>query len=223
MKLTAHQPTYFPYLGTFSKIAAVDKFCLFDGVPFSRHDYTNRVQIKTYEGVQWLTVPVEHTGERMLLKDVRIDNSQPWKRKHLRAIQTAYARAPYFKQYFPIFETMLQQPHEFLRDLCEVTMLGCLFLLLLGRPWARASNHDFTGEKSSLVLDMCEKLGASQYIFGANGRDYADIEAFGKAGILVQFQDYQHPVYPQLHGEFVKGLSVIDALMNVGPDAAKLL
>jgi hypothetical protein len=70
---------------------------------------------------------------------------------------------------------------------------------------------------------MCRQLGANTYIFGAQGRNYADVGSFTSAGIDARFQDYQHPTYPQLHGSFEPYMSVIDLLFNAGPESAKIL
>jgi hypothetical protein len=70
---------------------------------------------------------------------------------------------------------------------------------------------------------MCKQLGASTYIFGAQGRNYADVGSFAAAGIDARFQDYQHPSYPQLHGIFEPFMSVIDLLFNAGPESARIL
>ena len=90
-------------------------------------------------------------------------------------------------------------------------------------PLTRQARHDFQGNKSELVLDMCKKLGATSYIFGAQGRNYADVDSFLDCGIKVYFQDYKHPVYPQLHGDFEPYMSVIDLLFNVGPESFDVL
>ena len=92
------------------------------------------------------------------------------------------------------------------------------FMVCLGieTPIVKSSEQDFDGSKSHLVLDMCLKLGANKYIFGAKGRDYADIETFIQAGVIPYFQDYTHPKYSQMHGEFLPYLSVIDLLFNEG-------
>jgi hypothetical protein len=70
---------------------------------------------------------------------------------------------------------------------------------------------------------MCKQLGATTYIFGAQGRNYADVAAFAAAGIDARFQDYQHPTYPQQHGAFEPYMSLIDLLFNVGPESANIL
>ena len=87
----------------------------------------------------------------------------------------------------------------------------------------RASDHDFRGAKSDLVLDMCLQLGATRYVFGALGRDYADTAAFAAAGVEAVFQEYRHPAYPQLHGAFEPYMSIVDLLFNCGDESAGIL
>ena len=86
--------------------------------------------------------------------------------------------------------------------------------------FCKASELNFEGRKSELVLDMCKRLGADLYIFGALGRDYAETGSFSQNGIDIYFQDYSHPVYPQTDGKFISNLSVIDLLFNVGRNRA---
>jgi len=71
------------------------------------------------------------------------------------------------------------------------------------------------------VLDMCRQLGATEYVFGAMGRDYADVLAFDAAGIKVEFQEYKHPTYPQLHGPFEPYMGALDLLFNVGGEEGR--
>lgn len=220
--LSAHQPTYLPFLGTLAKIAAADLFVIFDGVQFERHGYSNRVKIKTQNGPQWLTVPVQHG--QPLLKDARIVPGN-WRRKHLRAVQLAYQRAPFFQPHFDMLcDIVLGSAGEWTLG----TLTGDLLRWLLDEfgietKVVRASDYDLQGTKSDLVLDMACKLGAKRYIFGKNGRDYANLSAFAEQGIEVEFQEFQQRPYQQMHGPFVPGLSAIDALMNLGPAARDLL
>lgn len=224
MILTAHQPMFMPWLGLFDKIAKADVFCIFDDVPFERHGFGNRNKIKTHNGEQWLTVPVrldDHLGKPA--REVRICNDHNWRRKHLRAIELAYQKAPYFKFYWPGVIMLYEKELETLAEFNCCMLLTFMALLGIEVSVVKASEQSFTGSKSDLVLDMCRKLGASEYIFGSQGRGYADVEAFEAAGIKVTFQDYQHPVYPQLHGAFLPNMSVVDLLMNTGPEAAGII
>ena len=90
-------------------------------------------------------------------------------------------------------------------------------------PVRSAGEWNFQGKKSNLVLDMCKQVGTSQFIFGALGREYADIPSFTRSGVEVHFQDYVHPVYPQLHGDFVSHLSIVDLLFNCGDESKDIL
>jgi hypothetical protein len=222
--LTAHQPVYLPWLGLFHKIALADQYCVFDIAQYQTKDYNNRNRIKTHAGPIWLSVPVEsknHLEKRLC--EVRVINDG-WPRKHYKSISLAYHKAPFRRDYLPIIENLLlANRYEYLAELNHACLLTFLSLLGMERPIVRASDYEFAGRKSALVLDMCAKLGAATYIFGARGREYADVEAFNRAGVEVLFQEYIHPVYSQLHGHFEPYMSVLDLLFNVGPRSMEVL
>ncbi len=224
MILTAHQPVYLPWLGLFHKIALADLFVSFDQVQYQPKDWNNRNQIKTQQGVIWLTVPVLRKGylERTI-SDIEINNALPWGRKHWRSLNVAYAKAPYFKRYSDFFEDTYHQRWESLVELNAYMLKWFLETLRISVPIRSAGEWKFQGEKSELVLDMCRQTGASHYIFGALGKDYADICAFRKAGVTVSFQEYKHPMYQQLHGEFVSHMSIVDLLFNHGDESFEIL
>jgi len=219
--LTAHQPAYLPWLGLFDKIARADVFVYLDTVPMESSGYCNRNKIKTAQGWHWLTVPVKREEyQKKPIAKVEIDNTNAWQRKHWMSVQNNYGKARHF---MPPFAGFYRLEFHYLAEL-NLTMLYALCGWLgIDKKIEVASQHDFEGTKSDLVLDMCKKLGATKYIFGAKGRDYAKVEDFEREGIELEFQDYQHPVYPQLHGEFVPNMSVIDLLMNVGPKSLEVL
>jgi hypothetical protein len=216
MKLTAHQPSWMPWLGLLAKIADADLFCIFDIVPQDAQGFENRQRIKTASGVQWLTVPVRRSLETPI-KDLAIATDQPWARKHWRTIELAYQKAPFFGEYSAeIKRLLLDAKWERLAYLDEVMLRYYMYAFGITTKVVRASDYNFQGAKSDLVLDMCKQLGATEYIFGSQGRDYADVPSFEAAGIKVSFQDYKHPEYPQLHGPFVPNMGAIDLLFNVG-------
>lgn len=222
--LTAHQPVYLPWLGLFHKIALADTFVSFNRVQYLPKDWNNRNRIKTAGGPVWLTVPVLKKGHRgKPLDEIEIDNSRPWARKHWAALSQNYGRAPYFDDYAGFFEDTYSRQWHTLDELDEHILQWLLRTLGIDVQFLRASDFDFRGAKSELVLDMCRQLKADVYVFGALGRDYADVDAFRTAGIEVVFQDYAHPVYPQLHGDFVPYLSVVDLLFNCGPSSLEII
>ena len=224
MILTAHQPVYLPWLGLFHKIALSEHFCIFDIAQYQTKDFNNRNKIKTNTAPIWLSVPVEskdHFDKKLC--DIKIINNG-WNRKHFKSIDLAYRKAPFYTDYIGRLESILAiTTYTYLVDLNLATLEFGLKSLGISVPIVTASSYDFQGNKSELVLDMCKKLGASEYIFGAQGRDYADVDSFASCSIKPHFQEYKHPVYPQLHGPFEPNMSVIDLLFNVGPNSHEVL
>jgi hypothetical protein len=222
--LTAHQPVYLPWLGLFHKIALADMFISFNQVQYQVKDWNNRNKIKTAQGPIWLSVPVKKKGflERRYV-EIEIDNEQPWQHKHWSSIYHAYHKAPHFSRYAADIESFYNTEWRTLVELNEVMLRRFLDLLGIDTRFEYMNHFDFRGAKSDLVLDMCRQLKADVYVFGAQGRDYADVASFDASHITCHFQDYRHPIYPQLHGDFVSHLSVVDLLFNCGPDALRIL
>lgn len=219
------QPGYLPWLGFFEQLSRSDVFVLYDDVQYDKNGWRNRNRIKNSGGPLWLTVPVfaEHSS-RAAINEVRIDNSSDWKRKHLLSIRQSYTRAPFFKDYIGLLEEVYDRPWEKLADLdihlirrlAEVLGLGRKRILL-------ASSLGVSGKRVERLIRICQHVGADVFYEGAAGRDYLRPEDFSAQGIRLEFQDYRHPVYPQLHGKFVPYLSVVDLLFNCGPRSLDIL
>ena len=230
MVLTAHQACYLPWLGLFHKIALADKFILWDDVQYQPKDFNNRNKIKFPDGPKWLTVPVLRKG--YLDKkywEIEIDNTVGWGRKHWKSIEQCYRKAPYFERYHEALKFIYAQEWKHLW-LLNGALLS-LFCGQLGIPLPTEGPNRFRmlsalhceGTKSELVLNVCKKVGATKYIFGSQGRDYADVKAFEREGIEVIFQDYQHPNYAQRFGKFEPYMAIIDLLFNEGPNSLEIL
>jgi hypothetical protein len=223
MRLTAHQPAYLPWLGLFDKISQAEAHVVFDVCPQESSGFENRNKILGTIGEQWLTVPVRR-GRHTPLSEVEIVRDNSWQRKHWRSIEYAYQHAPYWTRYAEGLKFFYDVKWEKLIDLTDDMLRWFMEQLGLAQPVTRASTlQGLNGAKSDLVLSMCKAMGATEYIFGAMGKSYADVAAFEAAGIKVRFQEYHHPMYPQLHRGFVPNLSIVDLLMNVGPDSLKVL
>jgi hypothetical protein len=222
--LTAHQPLYLPWLGFFHKVAMSDIFVFMDDVQFINDDYIHRNKIKMPTGWIWLTVPIlskEHLNKK--IKDMQIDNDKNWNKKHWKSISSNYAKAPYFESYKDFFENIYEKKWDNLADLDECLLKYLLKELKISVKLIKASEQNFEGKKSDRILDMCMKLGADAYIFGELGKNYADVEDFENKGVKVYFQKYVHPVYSQLHGDFVSHLSIIDLLFCYGEKSYDIL
>ncbi|MGR3175996.1 MAG: WbqC family protein [Candidatus Scalindua sp.] len=224
MILTAHQPVYLPWLGLFHKIALADIFISFNQVQYLLRDWNNRNKIKTPADDIWLTVPVLTKGYReKKIKEIEINNSINWRKKHWKSMLLAYKKAPFFNKYSDFLEDVYQREWKLLTELNEYMLKWFLDVLGIKVKFSDASEFRFSGEKSDLVLEMCKCLEADVYIFGEQGKDYANIELFKKKGIKIVFQEYNHPVYTQLHGNFISHVSILDLLFNCGEKSLETL
>ncbi len=218
MILTAHQPTYLPWLGTFNKILLADMFCFFDIAQYQKKEWDNRNKIYTHNGELMLSVPTK--SQKHLDKtigEIEINNETNWAEKQYKSIFLNYKKHPCFENHKPFLENMyLNQQWDRLVDLNVYFYEYILKLLNKDIPIVMASDYDLQGQKSDLVLDMCQKLGASTYIFGGEGENYANKESFKNANIDLIFQEYNHPVYRQYRNKnnFISHLSILDLIMN---------
>ena len=224
MIITAHQPVYLPWLGLFHKIALADEFVYYDHVQHSAHDYTARNFIKTSQGKHQLIVPVKKARSLSIrLKDLKIDQTAPWRRNHWNTIKMNYARSKYFHQYKDFLYNLYQKDWEYISDLNYNLLKYFLSMIGLDTKVICSSDLEINGEKIDGVLEMCNKLNADTIIFGKYGMDYVNLDLFNKAGIKCIFQDYIHPRYNQIFGDFIPNLSILDLLMNYGEKSLDII
>lgn len=223
MIVAIHQPQFMPWLGYFDKMDRSDVFVFLDNVQFKKNEWQNRNRIKTSQGWQWFTVPVSYRFPEVMNR-VMVDNRQDWRRKHLHALETNYMKAPFFDLYFPHFQEFYKREWGMLVDL----NIGSVILLkdIIGIPTrvCIASQLGEVGDDPTVrLIEICKALGADTYLSGQDGRNYMDVEAFERAGIKVIFQDFHHPLYPQLFGSFEPCISAIDLVFNCGPEGLTLI
>lgn len=224
MKVAIHQPQYLPWLGYFDKMDQVDAFVLLDTVQFKKNEWQNRNRIKTATGWQYLTVPILHRFPQRI-GEVEINNRVPWARKHLQALISNYAPAPFFDVHRPFFEEVYHREWTLLLDL-NLTILAYLVEVLKIRTKLVLASSlalpDREGATDRLIA-ICQALGAESYLSGVGGKNYLDLRRFEEAGIQVLFQAFQCPHYPQRFGPFEPNLSMVDLLFNCGGDSLQIL
>lgn len=222
--LSAHQPSFLPWLGFFHKIYLSDVFLILDDTQFEKNSFTNRNKIKGSNGLFWLTVPVKLKGHiQKKITDIEICDNKIWLRKHLMAIENSYSKARYFKRYIPFFQDCYSQEWHSLAELNEHVLRWLLKELGIPTEVKRMSDFKFCEKKSDLIIEICQHFNADVYVFGALGKNYADMEKFNQNNIKVYFQEYKHPIYAQPYGSFIPNLSIIDLLFNCGAGAYDIL
>lgn len=219
------QPTYLPWIGYFALMARADIFVFLDSVPFDRRSWQQRNRIKGASGPQMLTVPVYKKGLRgQKIAEVRINHEFGFPEKHIRCIELAYAKAPFYDRYAPELFARLCRSRAFLADLTIDLIDWVAGTLGIETKRLRSSTIETTGSKADLLADICRRLGATLYVSPTGSQEYlARSDAFDRIGVPVVYNDYEHPTYPQLHGEFEPFLSVVDLLFSAGPDSLVIL
>jgi WbqC-like protein len=223
MKVAIHQPHYLPWLGYLAKWAAADVFVALDTVQYEKNGWQNRNRIKTAAGPRWLTVPV-HAQLGTPIGEVTVDVSQPWAARHLRAIEDAYARAPHLAGHRAGLQRLYATPWERLAPLAVASAEWLARAAGIATPLRLASDLAVTAtDPSQRLVALCRAVGADTYLAGRESARYMDAAPFEAAGIRVLYQEYTHPEYPQLHGEFAPFLSGLDLLLTHGDEALGIL
>lgn len=218
MKVSIHQPQYLPWLPYIQKIDQSDLFIFLDSVDYQKNGLQNRNKIKGPNGGQWLTVPViAKLGQK--IADTKIDNSQRWSKKHLTAIQQSYGKAEHFNYFSEIIANVYSQNWENLAELNIFFINQILNIINVSTTIYRSSELECEGNSTTLILNLCKKVGATKYLTGYGAESYLNFNEFDNANIQVEFFDPPSIInYPQTFKKigFVDGLSCIDILLNCG-------
>jgi hypothetical protein len=228
MKIAISQPTYLPWLGYFDLIDQVDTFVLLDNVQFEKQSWQHRNRIKTPAGLQWLTVPVLFRGRfGQLINEVEIRDIE-FSRNHLRAIELNYRRAPFFDKYFQDLSIRMRTTSSCATLIADLDIrliewfmdvLGIQTRLLL------SSRLEQPGRRTELLANICESLGAKQYLspLGSSAYLLQEIHVLLEKDLDVAFQHYEHPQYRQLFPPFCPYASILDLIFNEGERALEIL
>ena len=222
-KIAISQSNYIPWKGYFDNIAAVDEFVLYDDMQYTKRDWRNRNLIKTPNGLQWLTIPVEVKGKFFQkIREVKVSDKR-WAKEHLKAIQFNYSKAKHFKEIFPLLETLYFQAEK-LDYLSEINFLflGAIKnFLMISTPIKFCWEYNYQSEDRNMrLIEICKEAGATDYYSGPAAKNYMDVELFQKNNIQVHWLDYSdYKEYEQLYPPFEHGVSIIDMLMNCGKES----
>ena len=221
MVITIHQPEHLPWLGFFNKISKAEKYVILDNVQFRKNYFQNRNRIMGSNGVQFINVPTKtkgHMDSDLAHTEISTNGSNgKWREKYLRTIQMSYGKHPFYAEVFPVLEAAINIETNLLCDINLAIIKSFADKLEIHPEYVRASEMKLDGAKSDLILDICEVLKADVYIAGPSGRDYLNIQSFIDTGIVVKYNDYYHPKYPQRKAkEFETNLAALDLFMNCG-------
>jgi WbqC-like protein family len=218
------QPMFFPWVGMFEQMRLADAYVHLDDAQYSKGSFTNRVQIKTSHGPLWLTVPLKDVSLGALIMEAPLDDRRDWRKTHLSTLSQAYARSPFKNEMLDLVQQVYAQPAGTICDLAIASMTAIHGYFRFPKPTETcfSSRLNIPGRSSTRVLDLVRALGGSVYVTGHGARQYLDHEHFERAGVSVEYLDYQKTPYPQLHGDFTPFVSALDLIANCGRDGVKI-
>ena len=219
------QPSYLPWSGYFDLMDQADVFVLLDTVQFDKRSWQQRNRIKTAQGELMLTVPVRSRGRfDQRIADVEIDLERRFTETHSRSVRLAYARAACASDLLGAWDAILDRRHARLADLNADLITWLRDALGLRTPILRSSSLDVSGKRVELLVDICRAVDAETYLSPAGSRGYIEEnDLFAMNGITLRYQAYRPKPYRQLHGEFLPSLSVLDLLLNEGPNSLAVI
>lgn len=217
------QSNYIPWKGYFDLVAAVDEFIIYDEMQYTRRDWRNRNQIKTPQGLLWLTVPVVAKGKYyQKISETEIEGDE-WPKTHWRTITVNYRRAPYFNEVSKWLERFYLPPHpNYLSDLNRDLIVAICDYLAIETKITNCTEYDIVDGKTERLARLCAQAGGTEYVSGPSAKNYIDEEVFFNHGIQLRWFNYEgYKSYPQLWGDFVHQVSVLDLLFNCGKSAPR--
>lgn len=219
------QSNYIPWKGYFDMIAAVDEFILYDDMQYTRRDWRNRNQIKTPQGVQWLTVPVLVKGRyHQKIRETEIDGSD-WAAAHWKALAQNYRRAPHFTEIADWLEPLyLGERYSHISQLNRCFIEAICNYMKIKTIITHSWDYALLDGQTVRLGDLCAQAGGTEYISGPAAKDYLDEQVFDAMEIKLTWFDYAgYPEYPQCYGEFTHGVTILDLLFNCGKDAHRYM
>ena len=218
MRVVISQSMLFPWVGLLEQVRLADVFVHYDDVQFSKGSFVHRVQIKTADGVRWMTLPTRnlHLGQRIC--DVELAPHSQWVDQHLALLTASFAGAPHADDAIGLAECVYAVGYSHLGSLARASLLALsdYFGLVEGKRFVDVATLGIGGGSSQRVLEVVERFGGRQYHTGHGAARYMNHALFDRAGVEVRYMRYQQQAYPQLHGDFTPYVSGLDLVANCG-------
>lgn len=228
MKIIAiHQPNYLPWLGYFFKIFASDVFVFLNDVQYTKKSLTKRTYIrkaKKSNEKRYLVVPLKRHSDFANINELRICHDQNWQKSQINQIFNSYSHSPFFESIISLLEGWFEESkqYELLADVNIFTILQLCQLLKIETGHTLSSQIPLRAQEENYNIKLVRHFSADIYLSGTGAQKYQQEREYQAAGLELWYSEFysflqQHP-YPQQQGGFLNGLSILDALFNIGPE-----
>ena len=224
-----HQPNYLPWLGYFYKIWAADVFVFHDDVQYSKQSLTKRTHIRANHHSsekKYLSIPLAQHSDSSLISDLKINHSTTWHLQHLRQLKALYQKSPFFDIYFPTIETWLLAAPDYTHlaewNIGLIKNISALFeknkTVFYQSSQLPLTELHLKGNDYNLAL--VQYTSGTHYLSGIGARKYQEEGIFEKANVTIHYNHIgayiEEKKYIQQQGAWLGGLSILDAIFNIG-------
>jgi len=228
MKLGIMQPYFFPYIGYFQLINAVDEFIIYDNIQYTKKGWTNRNRILVNGKPAYITLPLKSDSDYLHICDRHLSDSWKHERVHLlNQIKNAYCKAPFFPEIYTLIEKCIMFPdgNLFMFIYNSLVQIKQYLEIVTSINVSSSIEIDHNLKAADKVIALCKARNANVYInpFGAFQTGYYTKEIFKKEGIDIYFSHVDLIRYKQFEYDFVPNLSIIDIIMFNSKDKVQQL
>lgn len=222
--IVVSQSMYFPWLGMLEQIRLADVFVHYDDVQLTRGFYS-RVQVKTEDGMRWLSVPLRGHRRGTRIDEAIIDDSRDWRGQHRGLLRQAYLHAPFREEMLSLVDQVFSLPAATLAQLTRSSIMALVdyFGLRESRQFVCSAELGIGGSGSQRLHDIVKRLGGDCYVTGHGARNYLDHDLFEADRIDVRYMQYRMLPYAQLHGPFTPYVTGLDLVANCGGGGARYI
>lgn len=216
MKIGIMQPYFFPYIGYWQLISAVDKFIIYDNIKFTKKSWIRRNRILVSGKEKLITLPINDDSDFLNIKERSLSNTFNLDRKKiLNQIKMAYQKAPYFSSVYNIIVECLNYNNMNLFDYIYYSIIKTCEYLDIDTEIIISSSIDMdhTLQNKARIIEICNKFGGDIYINPIGGIELYDKKEFLNHNISLKFINTDQIYYKQFDNLFVPNLSMIDILM----------
>ncbi|MEX0906260.1 MAG: WbqC family protein [Balneolaceae bacterium] len=218
------QPYFFPYIGYFQLIAAVDKFVFYDDVNFIKNGWINRNRLLIHGESKYFTIPCKDVSSNKLIKEIEHSLDDHSKNKLLKKIKFTYSNAPYFEQVFNLIQGLFYKNIKKISDLAVESVVTSSNYIGIECEFSKSSekynNKDLMA--ADRLIDICKVENMQKYINLIGGKELYDNNYFRQQGdIDLLFLHPEIKEYEQFRNDFIPGLSIIDVMMFNNPEVIK--
>lgn len=218
------QPMFLPWVGMFEQLNLSDVFVHYDDVQMPRgRSFTNRVQLKTKDGIKWLTVPIDRKNSGKLIKETLISYNRDWRDNHLNTIKHAFAKARYNSSVYAVIDEIYDHRFTTIDELNIFSFELIARKLGFDKRFLRSSGLSIDGVSSERLLRITKNLGGKKYITGLGALNYIDYNLFETDNISVEYMQYKLNPYSQLFSGFTPYVSILDLIANEGFQGKKYI